>query len=170
MTTLPEIVDRINRFNLTLIESQGELTPELDQCFTEITTDLANKVDHITYALDRMEIEEDYWRVKAEATRRIAASYAKSKDRLKRLVKDTMGRLEVWELQGQDNKMTLSPMSPKLIIEDELLVPQSYKQQVTSWEVDKDKAIHDLESGKSIPGLRLERVQALKIRLNRGSI
>jgi hypothetical protein len=79
------------------------------------------------------------------------------------LVKQYMIEEGLVEVEGVNFKMILSKTNPKLIIEDEALIPKDYKQETIVTTVRKDALKDDLKVGAEIPGAKLEQSYALKI-------
>lgn len=70
------------------------------------------------------------------------------------------------ELGGSLIKYIIKLNPPKLVIENESLIPQDYKQQVVTTEIRKDAIKDELKMGAEIPGCRLVQEQSLQLKTN----
>jgi hypothetical protein len=70
------------------------------------------------------------------------------------------------ELLGIDWRICVQKTKPRLVIEDESAVPDSYKRTRTVVEIDKEALRQDLEVGVPVAGARLESDGSLRIRPN----
>lgn len=70
------------------------------------------------------------------------------------------------ELGGNLIKYVIKLNPHKLIIEDESLIPDIYKKQVTTVEIRKDAIKDEMKMGAEIPGCRLVQDQSLQLKTN----
>ncbi len=81
----------------------------------------------------------------------------------KAAIKDFMLNQGLAELEGSLVKYTLSKSAPKLIIEDDEVIPDIFKVSTITINVRKDAIKDQLKLGDNIPGCHLEDVFALKV-------
>lgn len=84
-------------------------------------------------------------------------------DKAKEFLKKYMIENGLAELEGTQVKYTLSKSNPKLIIENEKLIPKDYFVDTIVTTVRKDAIKDELKIGAEIPGCRLEESWALKV-------
>ena len=78
-----------------------------------------------------------------------------------------MTEMNITELSGEDVRFKLSRTQPSLEIFADL-IPEEYKYQVISQEIDKEKIKKDLKEGIEILGAELKENVALR-RYNKGA-
>ena len=150
-----------------LMANNGEITPDLETHIQSLYKQLAMKVDSISYVLDRLESEAEYWREKAKSYQRIAIGCDNATDRIKGMIKHSMENMECNEIEGVNERLKITGGRFKLIIEDESQVPSSFKKQTVITEIDKNTVKAALEAGIKVPGARLEEIKTLRVLVNR---
>lgn len=150
---LVEIVTQSNDLTRYLLERGGELTPELEAMLDSVNIALAEKIDAYHHVMERMELEQGYWKAKADAMNRIAQAHAKVREKLKESIKRAMYELGKDEVLGNDVRFRLSTTKPALELTSEL--DPAYLMTVTEQVPDKDRIRKDLEAGKAIKGAAL---------------
>ena len=119
--TLFELTAEMAALEDMLLESGGELTPELEEALTETQQGLSNKVDGYCAILHKFSYTEDV--LDAEIKRLTARKKAitNAKERLKKHVCDTMGMFGMTKLESSLNTMTRR-RSTKIETNDEVIV------------------------------------------------
>lgn len=146
--TLAEITDQHVALDQLLVESGGEVTPEIEQWMTEYAAELREKVDHYGAAIRRLEGEAKLWQGEADFFATKAKAAANSAKAIKQLAQLAMEKLGEVEFTGERYRLCLTPNGGQQPIE--LLVPveqlpfQYTKTVVTA---DKDMLRQDLERG-----------------------
>lgn len=164
--SLVSIVREVATLETLLIESGGELTPEIESMLTVKEVNLPEKVDNYEAMLDRLESIEGLYKERAKMFSTAAKSLGNAQDTLKERLKFAMKELGVTELMGHDIRFKLSATKPRLVIDDEKLVPKDYKVEVVTTEVQKDKLAEDLKIG-SVAGAHLEESFSLRKYVNK---
>lgn len=167
MKTLKELVLDSSAIAQQLIENNGELTPELETALTENIQNLPSKIDGCQAVLERLENEAAYWKAKSDEFLAVSKTVSNTRERLRDYIKVTMLSNGVKELKGLDTRMCLQNSKPKLLIEESRL-PEEYKRQVVSIEIDRDKIIQDLAAGVFVAGAIHQEVFALRSYVNKG--
>ena len=83
----------------------------------------------------------------------------------KTFIKEYMLTNGLAELEGSVVKYSISRSNPKLIIEDESLIPKIYKEETITTTIRKDAIKDQLKMGDDIPGCKIEDSFALKVNL-----
>lgn len=119
--TLFELTAEMAALEEMLLESGGELTPELEEALTENQQGLSNKVDGYCAILHKFSYTEDV--LDAEIKRLMARKKAvgNAKERLKKHVCDTMGVFGMTKLESNLNTMTRR-RSTKVETDDETIL------------------------------------------------
>lgn len=158
--TLSDIVFQVSEITNQIVESRGELSPELEAKLSEIDLSLARKVDSYSGVIERLDMEAEYWDRKAKEMKAIADSHKKLKESLRTRIKDAMRVMGKNEILGNDVRFKLVRSQPRLVIKDEKDIPAEF--QVVSWEIDREKLKRALVSEMKIPGAELEESYSLR--------
>ena len=128
-----------------------------------VPAEAIKKVDHIASMINLINSEAK--KIKSEE-----ATLAAKRKTLELLVemaessiKEEMGAEGMCELQGEMIKYSLSTSPPRLIIDDQLLIPKEYMRETVVVEIRKDAIKDQLKLGDVIPGARLEYGTTLKL-------
>lgn len=140
---------------MMLIESGGDMTPELQEKLNSIKPN----IDLSASMIERCGAHAEHFRKKARAFAEIAQGFEKSESYLKQIIKDDMQAHGVSELLGKDVRFKLSPSKPKLVIDEETL-DSAYQMHVL--QPDKKKIEEDLALGVPVQGARLEETKSLR--------
>lgn len=159
--SLVALVSEANSLVEKLIESGGEITPDIELSLEANERDLQLKLDSYDFVLDRLKKEQEFFADRAKFYQNAARSLSNAEDRLKESIKKAMRMLGVSEVQGSDFKFVLSKTKSKLIL-DEKILPDEYKTQVISYEVNKEKISEALNAGSNISGAMLEPSYSLR--------
>lgn len=163
--TLLALVDVFNHLDQKLIESAGEMTPELETALAITEENMREKVDNYAYYIDHLESRAEYFKsieANARAARQI---FENQKERLRERLKFAMANLNRTDLEGDDFRYKLSPTKPRLVI-DEKVLPDQYKVVTVTQVPDKDAIQKDLILGMKIEGCHFEESKALRRYVN----
>lgn len=151
-----------------LVENGGELTEEMESALTVNEKQLATKVDGYAHFLDRLDLEQDFFKRRAEMYLQVAKSLANMKKQLQGNLKYCLVSLQEQEVVGNEFRFKLSKARPKISIESEDKIPKDYfKEEVVS-RLDKEMLRASLERGVPIEGVSLEKNYSLRKYLNKG--
>lgn len=113
-------------------------------------------IRHVENAIESLKKEEEERRSRRKALEARV-------EEAKAFIKKYMLQEGLAELEGNVVKYSLAKSQPKLIIEDEKVIPEDYKQQTVITEIRKDAIKDQLKMGDQIPGCRLEDSFSLKV-------
>ena len=167
METLPTLVTKSQSITNQIIENGGELTPELEEQLDNVTLDVGEKIDNYNFVMERIKIEETYWKSKADQMTRIARGCKNMRDRMKTSIKEAMKAMDTKEVEGFNYRFKLTNVKPKLIV-DEAMLPVKYTKEVITHEANKERIREDLTEGIGVRGASLEQGHALRIYPNKG--
>lgn len=139
-----------------IIQSNGELTPEIEAALAITGELLPPKVDNYALMIERMGMLKDFYKAKADFYSKLAKSATGVADRLKANLRYAMDTLQTREIAGLDVKFKLVANNPSCIIYDEAKVPEAYKAYETIMTIDKKRIIEDLKLGVPVTGAHLE--------------
>lgn len=151
---------------LALIESKGEITPEIEARLTANESAVARKVDAYVYIEEQFDAQIALLKRKEEGFRSIRKGLENAIDRMRGNIKVAMTLLEKDTLAGDEYRYKLSKRKPKVVITDEKLIPMDYKIIVQTTGIDKEKLEAALTDGFAVPGAHLEEVKALLVQEN----
>lgn len=167
-TTLKELLHTTNEITDLLIESGGELTPEIEDKMRVSEVNLPKKIDSYSFILDRLKSEAAYFKQKADFYSSISKACKNAQERLKDNVKHVMISSDESELLGNDIKFKLSKTKPSLHI-DETKISKEYRYQEVREVIDKEKIREDLELGVPVQGASLVPSFSLRTYANKSS-
>lgn len=126
--TLFELTAEMAAIEDALIESGGELTPELEQALAENEKSLAKKVDDYAAIIAKFSYTEDILDAEIKRLQQRKKVVGNAKERLKKHVCDTMGIFGLTKLESNFNTFTRR-RSVKVETNDEQLTA-AYTQRV----------------------------------------
>lgn len=163
--SLLTIAQQVNSLETLLLESSGEITAEIESYLAVKDTQLPDKVDSYYFIMEKMENNEAYYKAQAEKFAAAAKTFKNARETLKERLKLAMREMSVDEISGHSFRFKLSNTKPKLIVEDEKLIPKEYFVQTISTTLEKDRLLEDLKIGQ-IPGAKLEPSYSLRDYVN----
>lgn len=166
--TLTQLAAEAMMIAQKLMESGGELTPELESALDVNKELLMKKVDGYVAIEDQFEAQAAYWKRKRDACDAIYKSFSGQIDRLRDRVKFVMNEMGVTEIAGVEHRYKLGKSAGKLIIEDESKIPNEFKMIVQTTVVDKEKVKAMMKDGFEVPGAKLEEMGSLRVFENKG--
>jgi hypothetical protein len=159
---LVSLASEAHEISKLVLESDGELTPELEHRLDFNSTSLMAKVDSYVFIERHLEANAAIWKRKAEACKAIESRFVKSQEKLRNRVKVCMQALGEKELKGRNYRYSLSTSKDKLVIVDPKIIPNECKMVVSETVNDKEKIRSLLDAGIQVPGVVLEPVFTLK--------
>lgn len=138
--TIHEIFKEYGDIVELLEESEGELTPELEERLAINRNDLQEKVERFRSIMDAFNGESDRLKMMANNITAKAKSYSNAAERVKSLVELAVLTMGTAKLSKEGNKSYFVPLTtggkatainyPKLQIEDTNKVPEDFKEHV----------------------------------------
>ena len=153
--SLISLVNDSTTIEMALVESGGEITPEIEQALTVHANSLAEKIDGYQHIIERFEALETHYKDRMEFFKQAAGHCKTAAERLKNNIKYAMQELGVTELRGNDIRFKLAPTQGTLIIESTDQVPLEFKEEVIETVVKKGEVKKALQAGQTVPGAKL---------------
>lgn len=163
--SLISIVSETVAVEKMLIESGGELTPEIEAFLAVNAQELAEKVDAYDMVINRFKALEDFYGERAEFYYKISSQCLNTVARLKENIKRAMSELGVEEVKGNETRFKLVEGSGSLRIKDPEMVPVEFKEEITETVIKKSELKAALKSGP-VAGAELEFNPSLRIYAN----
>jgi hypothetical protein len=155
LPSLKECVEISMKAEMALMDSGGEITPEIEQMLIARDLHLPEKIDHYSYRLDMLEAHKSILKEKKAQLDAMIKAYERAEEYMENSIKEAMARMGVEELNGNVDRFRLRKTPGKLIICDEKLISSEYKSQLVTDILDKEKIKEALRIGP-VEGARLE--------------
>jgi hypothetical protein len=162
-TTLAGMLALANHIERQLVENDGEITPELVALLSSQEIAIPEKIDATVFILKRMEISAALFKAEADRYEKVAKGLSASQARLKDYVKSTMIERGLNDLIGNTNRFAISSAAPKLIIDDEALLPDVFTTPIITRRPNRELILSELKAGRPVTGARLEPVATMRI-------
>lgn len=167
--TLPALLIESHRIILSLIENEGEVTPELEALMAETHFKLAEKVDRYAYVLEMLETQEIWYRSKAHEFSHMAARLEANRQKMKDRMKEMMVAINQNELSGNEVRFKLINGKGHIEIDpntDPKDVPAPFRRE--KFEFDKIAIRGAIELGATLDFATLEPTKELR-KYNKGA-
>lgn len=164
--SLAVLIDETAALEHALVESQGEITPEIEAMLAVKDTHLPEKVDAYAMVIERMDTIFAFYRAKAELFNRMAKAAEAVSNRCEYNLKTAMETLHTDEIKGHDIKFKLLKSNPAVEIEDDSKLDPAYLITETVTKVDKKRIVEDLKLGVPVAGAKLRQSFALRKYVN----
>lgn len=151
-----------------LIESEGQITPLIEEMLSCKDIELPEKIDSYAYRQSRLSVMELWYKEKAEEFSKIAKSYAKAQAQLKENAKVAMELLGTDELKGHDYRIKISKSKGSVLIKDEAAIDPKYIVSEVVTRIDKSLISKDIADGKEVFGAELQGSTSLRVYPNAG--
>lgn len=151
--TLYSLAIQAMELSRSLLESGGEITPEIEAALEINEQSLVAKTDSYAAVLDRLEAEEGVWRERRDSCERMLRAHEGLQERIKERIKGCMLAMGRDELTGQVERLRLSKAKSKLIVDSSL--PNEFYMIKTETVPDKERIRSALEAGDKVPGAAL---------------
>lgn len=165
--SLTNILNEITELEIAIIDNDGEIPLELIDREIIAVIEKKEKVAAYDFKIQKLESSVSVFKAKADEYYKYAKYISNTIDRIHEHLKFTMQQRGLSEISGDDVRYKLVPTNPALnIIPDK--IPEYYKHQVTTTEIDKAKIKQDLIDGIVIEGAELKHGVSLRKYKNRG--
>lgn len=164
--SLVTLVDETAKLESALIESNGEVTEEIEKMLEIKDIQLPEKVDNYALMIDRMDMLATFYKQKADVFIKLNKLANQVADRCHTNLKNAMLKMETTELNGFDIRYKLVNSNHACVIDDESKLDGAYKISEVVTKVDKKRLVEDLKLGVPVEGAHLEQGQSLRKYVN----
>lgn len=165
--TLVTLVTEAAAIEQALIESGGEIGPELEALIPKIEGDLALKVDSYAYLIDRMKMNCEFYKQKAKDLTDLAKKCEAFSERLQDNMTFSMLSLGKDELNGNEFRYKLQKSESAKIL-DEKAIPAEFQVIKVTETPDRVAIKNAIKEGREVPGAALEvKVKAQRYKVGR---
>lgn len=161
--SLAHLAAEATEISRMLMESNGELTPELESRLMINEQALLTKADGYIYIIEELESQSALWKRRKDACAALQKRFETQVERLKSRIKEAMRLMGKTEVTGSLYKFQLRKSQPRLVIIHDDEIPADCKMIVQTTVVDKEKVKSALISGLDVPGATLEESGSLFI-------
>lgn len=159
--SLVELSTQYAKLEYKLLESQGEITPEIENELANFEAKLPQKVDAYDFIINKIQANQAMLKSMADKYNAAARTLTNFEDSLKDRIKLAMINLDRTELLGHSTRFKLIKSKPKLVI-DESKLSDDYMKTTVQKVPDKDLIRDALDSGQTIQGAKLEEVHYVR--------
>lgn len=167
--SLFQLVSISHQIQQALVESFGEMTPEIEKALLLLQEKLPDKADGYKFIIEDLKSQAEIWNTRAENLSRISKTFMNHCDRLKYSIKMACVELGVDEIKGNECRWKLQSSPPAAVIDDETKLPNNFKEIVQKTVTRKDLILEALKSGAMVPGAHLEQGSYVRCYANTGS-
>lgn len=165
--TLGNLIEDAARLESMLIDSGGEISEELEAELKSWEENFEEKIDGYGVIMERFELSAEHWKRKASQMTQTARQLDNMVKRLKDRLRFGMTSLGRDEVTGDQYRFKLSKIAPKVVIEDESVIPSVCLEKEEKWKISKTKVKDMLLSGRHVPGAYLEDNYSLRRSINK---
>ena len=159
--TLVEIAGDFENLLSEITHGEGEITPELEEALKSTGEELWKKIDAYGHVDARLEQEQEFLKKKADTLYARAKRAEMARERMKNILKDVMVNLGLNDVAGVDYTFKLVKMKDKLVIDESMLPPIYFKQEVVE-KVSKELIQQHIDKGEQVPGVVTQSVYSLR--------
>lgn len=160
--TLFDVITTAAAIEALLIESDGEITEDIEKMLVVKDVQLPAKVDSYGVVMDRMKMIQEFYEEKAKRYKNFANAAQVVQERCKENINHAMNSLDTKELSGWETKFRLMRSAPSCNIVDESAVPELYKTQVITTKIDKKLILEHAKIGANVPGVEIEQKEYVR--------
>ena len=144
------------------IATEEEDVETLTKLFNEIEAELKDKADNVRIVLSKLDKDIEFLDEEIKRLQQRKKAIQKNKENLKSLLALALYQAGIDKLKTSKATFYFVPTPPRVVINDESLIPDEFK--VTKIEIDKQKLKEALKKGLEIKGATLEQNETLRIR------
>ena len=156
-----EISKLINQYNS--VETEEQLI-ELEKKLTDISVTFKDKAVSVAHHIINTDSTIESIEVEIERLKTHLNHYQKEAEWFKRYLQNSMESAKETEIITPTMKLKIKNNPPSLIIDDENLIPDKYKKEVTTITVDKAAIKNEFKNGVGVNGTHLETKTRLEIK------
>lgn len=144
-----------------IVESNGELTPEIEIKLNSFEIEDKNKIDAYKFFLDKAKLWTSFLDTKEKDIKSHKNGWKRLIEFLNTNLKVALNTRGLTQLHGNEYYFKLVPTQPALVIEEDIL-PAEWTKEITQYVPDRDKIKLALDAGTVIPGAKLVKSFALR--------
>ena len=151
-----KIVNEYLDITSQLVETGGELTPEIESLLVINQAEFVTKIDSYASVLEQLRMAKDLWTKRKTRVGNVCKTIDAMTDRLKGNIIDSVKKLGVNKVDGKETAFRIKTTNGAVKFSDEKLIPEKYKIQTIVTTIDKAAIGDDLRSGIPVAGCYLQ--------------
>lgn len=161
-TSLITLTKDLADLEIKILQADGEITPETEFMLSQLTSDIARKVDNYDLFISGLKRKAEFYKSKAEEFNKAQKNLLAFVDRMRETLKLVLTQFPNSEIKGEHAYFKLVRSGKKLVIDDESRLPSKYKITVSEVVPDKELIKSNLEDGITVEGAHLEDIIQLR--------
>lgn len=152
---LYKLTDEIALITDTIIDAEGEISPELERRLDATKIEFKEKSTAIakwTFDIAGTEAALDEEIKRLQHKKKVAANL---QERLKAYVKSCMERSGIFKIESPTVTLAIQRNPPSIEIVDEEMIPVSFKNEKIIISIDKAGIKSAIEKGETVPGAKM---------------
>jgi hypothetical protein len=155
--TLAVLLNDAAQLESALLESGGEITPEIEELLVVRETKIPAKIDAYKYRIDRFDVAAAYLKEQETKLAKLRKSFESAADRVRDGLLMAMEANEVAFLDGIDYEAAIKLNPASVLVTDEASIPENFITIETIKKIDKRALAAHMKEFGEIPGAQLER-------------
>ena len=166
---LMTMASEANALEQLIFESGGELNETLETWMAEISTGITTKADAYYFMMQKLEATAEMFSYRASQNANAAKSLTNAVSSMKERIKAAMMIMGTDEVKGSEIRFKLQNSTPRLVVENESVLPAKFFVTETITTLDKKSVTTAIKAGEVVDGARLEETKSLRNYINKGT-
>ena len=157
--SLPVIIQEAEQLTRDLLESGGEITPDLETQLVFSNREIKEKLDTYGFVLDSIKARQEFITSRMAEWDRECAKCEKVIESLRSRIHAAMEVLDMPEVHGYEYTFKLQANPARVVIDDEAKIPIEYTttEIQTTVKISKREILDAFKDGQVVPGAHIER-------------
>ena len=138
-----------------IAENEGEVSEAEIIAMNDIKDDFKKKAESIAKMIQNFKGECEAVKAEAQRLSKRASSLNNKIEWLKSYCKNHMMAMRIDKIKGEVLSLTLRNVKDSVEIFDENLVPDSFKEKIVAFKIDKNDCLEAFKAGAYIPGIKI---------------
>lgn len=164
MSTLPELLKISDELTSLLLDSGGELTEELETKLNDLESNLLKKFDAYAQVIEQIKTQKEFALTRLKEWEQVISRCESSIEFLTARLKTALIMQNKEAVHGMEYTVKLQENPPKVIIQDESLLPGKYLTTETTTKISKRDILNDIKAGNQVPGADIEQSSRIVIK------
>lgn len=155
MASLLELVLQSQELEKAVLESDGELSEELEEALEVHDLSVGDKVESLIFVRTRLKAQAEFFKLEYKRFYRASKALSNAYDKLTENIKFAMNLTGRTVVTGNTNQLKLGNRQSSIIV-DERLLPREFMVETITYTPNTEMIRKGLEGGATIPGAKLE--------------
>jgi MinD-like ATPase involved in chromosome partitioning or flagellar assembly len=162
--TLNELVQFALNMESKLLESGGEITPELDAELSTLHNNLTTKIDSYAHVLNSFKMRKELALNRLKEWEAVVAQCERTIDNINQVLDVNLSVLGKDRFDGMEYTITRQNNPASVEITNEAALPGKYLVTETKTKVSKREILEDLKNNVEVPGAQLKQSQRIVVK------